>query len=96
MAGPLSGIGQGTTIPLSNTFQPGQNNTASSQVRSSTESEQQTQTNRVQPPNAQASATQNTETGNQDVLKAQQEQTISPGVESSEPRERGSLIDITV
>jgi len=98
MAGPLSGIGQGQVfLPNNTTSQAVQNNaTAVSQQRE----ERQAEENRVQPPQAQAAATQNTETdSNADVLRAQQDDLLS-AVATRDPldpsRERGSIVDLSV
>lgn len=92
MAGPISGYG-GQQVPISNTFQPGKNN---EQVRQ--QQDQQAQSTNVQPQGTQAAQSQSVETNNQDVLKAQQNQSVSASSErsSDSPPTRGSLVDITV
>lgn len=89
MAGPLNGIGGQQQVPLSNPSQASQTN---NQVRQQ-EEDQEPQENTVQPQGSAASETQNTETENEDVIRAQQEDALN---NSDNERERGSLVDVTV
>ena len=96
MAGPLVGLGAGQQIPLANTLQPNQNNNSNNQqVRPQNENEDLTpETNTVQAPSAPASEVQNSQSETQDSLQDLREQILL--AESSEPQERGSIIDISI
>ena len=94
MAGPLSGVGAQQQLPINTATQPGvADNT---QVRES-EQDQDPQENTVQAPGTAPAETQNTETGNADLLQARIDQELSGG-DNGDPAEqrRGSIVDITV
>jgi len=97
MAGPLAGLGAGQQIPISTPFQSGQNGN-NEQIRPNRENEDQTpRPNTVQAQNAPAASTQSAENTNnrQDTLNDIQERALA-AAESSEPQERGSIVDISV
>ncbi len=97
MAGPLSGIGQGQQIPLATSFQPGQSNVT--QVRPQNEDGRDTKANQVEPQGTQAAGAQNSETGNQDVVRSRREDVSSSrsgDTSGDASARRGSLVDITV
>lgn len=101
MAGPLTGVGGQQQIPLATNFQPGQNSGVSNQeVRQQNQDSQSQPENVVQPEGTSASATQNTETGNQDVTSGRQNETVvaqsSSEQQGSGGEGRGSVLDITV
>lgn len=94
MAGPINGIGGQQQIPAANTFQPGESNN-NQQVRE--QSDAPAQENVVQGQNAEAAQTQNTETGNQDILGDQLAAALEPDSgEDLSDQPRGSLVDIEV
>lgn len=84
MAGPLNGLGTAQTIPLSNTFQPGQG----AENRKASEEDK---TKRAQ---AQDFSTQSSQNRKDDVLRARQVSEVREARENDE--RRGSLVDITV
>ena len=95
MAGPLAGLGAGQQIPLATSLQPNQTSN-NQQVRPEREDQDQTpETNTVQAPNAPAADVQNSETGNQETLDDLRERALAAS-ESSEPQDRGSIVDISV
>ena len=94
MAGPLNGIGGQQQLPVSNTSQPGGQNT--NQALRERE-DAQPQENVVQPQSAPAADVQNTETGNQDILQGRIADALAQQGDTAEAElRRGSLLDIEV
>jgi hypothetical protein len=85
MAGPLNGLGTGAQIPLANTFQPGQKDVRPEESRKQED-------NTVKTRGSEASGSQNSETRNQDVVRARQ----AASNDDAQAQKRGSLVDITV
>lgn len=91
MAGPLSGLSGQTSAPLSTPYQPGQNASATARAQEN----QTPQTNRVQPQNAAAADTQNSQ-ANRRNDKDDQKSVVSLSADERGQTRRGSLVDITV
>jgi hypothetical protein len=95
MAGPLAGIGQAQSLPISNTFQPGGATNGQQQVRERDNQNNQ-QTNQVQAQGAPTNQTQQAETNNRNSQQSfQVAQNEARSADSGEQR-RGSVIDIQV
>jgi hypothetical protein len=91
MAGPLSGL-QGQTVPLSSPYQPGQN--PAQQVRA--RADQVPEDNRVQPQNAAAADTQDSQSSRREDKEYDQRRADSLSDEERASARRGSLVDIKV
>lgn len=95
MAGPLTGLGQSSTLPINNSTLGASSNSTQQQPVRDTEQQSQQGTNTIQGENAPVNQSQSSDTTSQDDVFAAQssfEQTSS----SSEEHTRGGNLDILV